>query len=175
MLCLVTSVAAPLQAADETELEYRVKAAYLFQFGKFVQWPAAAFSSADSALVLCVVGEDRFGSLLDDTVKAKTVDGHPVQVQRVTRNATLRSCHILFVSGPETKSLGMILDKTRGAPVLLVGEAPEFARQGGIVNFVVEQNRVLFEVNPGAAERSQLHISSKLLSLARIVREGGTR
>jgi hypothetical protein len=180
-LCAIGAAGTHAQAAGaaadagDAALEYRVKAAYLYQFGKFVEWPAAAFPSPTATLTLCVVGDDPFGPVLDDTVRSKTIAGHAISVVRVSARADLHACHILFLSADQSSALAQIVERTAGSPVLIVGEAPDFARRGGAVNFVLQQNRVLFEVNPRAAARGGLRISSKLLSLARIVADGDVK
>jgi hypothetical protein len=155
--------------------EYQVKAAFLYNFGKFVDWPADSFSSPSAAFTLCVVGADPFGEILDRTVQGKVINGHPVSALRLTRHDDLRVCHIVYISPSERKAIEEILDQLRGVSVLTVGETEGLTERGGMVNFVVEDNRVRFEANPLAAERSRLRISSKLLALARVVQTGEHR
>lgn len=145
--------------------EYEVKAAFLFNFAKFIEWPAPP----PNAIELCVVGDDPFGSKLEDTVSGKTINGQPIVVRRLKAGDNPRNCQIAFIgaSDRETRS---ILDLLRGASTLTVGESPNFAKQGGMINFVLKDNRVQFEINVDAAEQAHLKISSKLLILARIVR-----
>jgi hypothetical protein len=161
--------AGPLAA--EADLEYPVKAAFLFNFTKFVDWPADAFAGEKSPLNLCVYGGDPFGKALDDLVANETVGGRPIAVRRVGRGADLKACHVLFLSRAERERQAEVLADLRGAPVLTVGETDRFLADGGLVNFFLEANRVRFAVDLGAVERSRLKISSKLLRLARVTPE----
>lgn len=150
--------------------EYEVKAAFLFNFAKFVEWPPEAFANASEPVRLCVFGdEDPFDHSLERVVEGKTANGRPMQVVHVHSTKDLKGCHILFISWMEEKQTDALLRTTRGAGILTVGETDNFARDGGVINFVLQQNRVAFEINVDAAEQNNLKISSKLLSLARIV------
>lgn len=147
--------------------EYELKAAFLFNFAKFVEWP----DPASGPLRVCIVGDDPFGNKLEDTVRGKEISGQPIEIRRLNREDNPRGCQIAFIgaSGRDARS---VLDTLGGASTLTVGESPNFAKQGGIINFVLEDNKVHFEINVDAAERARLRISSKLLSLAKIVRNG---
>jgi hypothetical protein len=147
--------------------EYQVKAAYLYNFAKLVDWPAPA----NGPVVIAVFGRDPFGDVLDRTVQGKTIDGRPLVVERLSNLEQLKGCHILFVSAAEKKRLGAILSAVRGEPVLTVGEFEGFLDAGGKVNFTVEQNRIRFDVNLSAARQVGLRISARVLNLARLVRE----
>jgi hypothetical protein len=153
----------------QTVSEYQAKALYLYNFAKFVEWPAEAFPNAAAPLHLCVFRENPFGSNLEQIVEGKIIGGHPVTVVTVQNTDEVRSCHILFVSGSQTRQSIQILAVLRPACVLTVGESEGFVQQGGIINFVLKDDRVQFEVNQKAAEQSRLSISSRLLSLARLV------
>jgi hypothetical protein len=162
----VTGIPESIASADGPS-EYQVKAAFLYNFAKFVEWP----SPPQTAIELCVVGEDPFGKILEDTVQGKTINGQPMVVRRLKAGEVPRNCQIAFVNAPEREARS-ILDALRGAHTLTVGESPSFAQDGGIINFVLKDNRVQFEINIDAAEQARLKISSKLLSLAKIVRNG---
>ena len=157
------------RAQTEPPSEYQVKAAFLYNFVKFVEWPVDTFADPGAPFVLGVLGEDPFGSVLEQTLKGKTVNGRALVIRGVKQGKDLRTCHILFVSSSEIRHLDQILESLKGSSVLTVGEMERFAQSGGAVNFVLEQNRVRFEINPEAAARARLRISSKLLALARIV------
>jgi len=144
--------------------EYEVKAAFLYNFAKFVEWP----DPASGPIRLCVVGDDPFGNNLEETVRGKTISGQPIEIKRLNRGDNPRSCQIAFISASE-RPLRAVLDLLQGASTLTVGESPNFAKDGGMINFVLEDKRVHFEINPAAAQREGLRISSKLLNLARIV------
>ncbi len=153
--------------------EYQVKAVFLLNFAKFVEWPNNSPGDAHDPASLCIVGDDPFGAILNQTVRGKAVNGHELAVKRFKRGEDARGCQIVFISSSETKRLHGILESLKGTSVLTVGETEGFAQRGGIINFVLEDNRVHFEVNVEAAERAGLRISSKLLSLAKIVKDEG--
>ncbi len=157
----------PRARAQAPPTEYEIKAAFLYNFAKFVEWPADAFSDSHAPIVLGIVGEDPFGTALDGMVFGKTVNGRGVQVKRLSISPDLRTCHILFISSSEKKNLARILAHLKGSGVLTVGEMDRFVQSGGAVNFLLEDNKVRFEINVDAAAR--LKISSKLLALARTV------
>jgi hypothetical protein len=150
--------------------EYEVKAAFLYNFLRFTEWPPDTLPAAGAPLVVCALGDDPFEGGLETAFQGKVVQGHPVEVRRVRTGADGRACQAVFVSASERGRLRQILESLRGSPVLTVGEVEGFARAGGIVNFVVEEGRVRFEVNPDAAARARLRLSSRVLNLARIVR-----
>ena len=153
--------------------EREVKAVFLFNFVHFVEWPAAAFDNPQSPVVICVLGEDPFGELLDEVVKGEAVGSRPLMVERFRRLEDIRDCHVLFISGSETPNQERILTALRATPTLTVGETAGFATRGGMIRFLTEQNRVRLEVNVAAAKAVGLTISSNLLRPARIVGEGG--
>jgi len=159
-----------IQAQAQGSSEYAVKAAFLYNFAKFVEWPPGVFGNDGAPLVVGVVGDDPFGSALDQTIRGKSANGRQLIIRRFSWGQNLRECHILFISSSERKRLSQILDSLRGAGVLTVGETDHFNQQGGIINFVIEKGKVRFEINAGAAESSHLKLSSKLLALAKSVR-----
>jgi len=160
-------------ARGQSASEYHVKALFLYNFAKFVDWPADASGGPQDGIALCVVGDDPFGSVLDETLKGKTINGQEMVVKRFRRAQDARACQIVFIASSEKNHLRLILESLKGARVLTVGETEGFAQFGGVINFTLEENRVRFEVNVDAADRAGLKISSKLLSLARIVKDGG--
>jgi hypothetical protein len=151
--------------------EYEVKAAFLYNFARFVEWPRDA-PGEDGAFVVTVLGRDPFGSVLDDTLRGKTIDGKRVVVRRALRSEDVGRSHILFISDSEKDRLPEILKGLDAAPVLTVGEMSQFAERGGVIRFKLDQERIRLEINVAAAERSRLKISSQLLKLARIVGPG---
>lgn len=151
--------------------EYQVKAAFLYNFAKFVEWPPDAARDSSDPITICIIGQDPFGTVLDEVVRGKTVSGHRLVIRRSKPGQSWKGCQIAFISFSEGKDLPSILESSKRSGVLTVGETEGFAQRGGMINFVVEQERVHFEVNVEAAERAGLKISSKLLSLAKIVRE----
>jgi len=149
--------------------EYEVKAAFLFNFAQFVEWPDDAFDDSRSSIVIGILGDDPFGSIIEKTVAGKTVREKKFVIKRFQRVADVERCHILFVSSSEEVRLTDILDAVRSSSVLTVGEMERFAERGGIVNLTKEQNKIRLEINVEAAERAGLKISSKLLKLAKVV------
>jgi hypothetical protein len=150
--------------------EYAIKAAYLHNFSSYVQWPAGAFPTSDAPLVIGVLGTDPFGEVLNEIARTKKVGGRPIVVKQFASMAAYAPCHVLFVaSSTSPQEQAAAIRKAHGSPVLLVGENPGFAEQGGAIDFFIEQNKVRFEINLDVAKRQQLKISSKLLGLAKIV------
>ena len=176
---LVASTAPGAYAQDaSTSSEYLVKAGFIYNFANLVQWPSTAFSQPDSPIVIAILGEDHFGTTLDRVLQGKKVNGRPFVVKRLkTINellnsvAELKDCQILFVSSSEITHLSEAIQIVRGIPVLTIGESPGFAKRGGIINLVLEDNKVRFEVNVDAAKQADLNISSRLLALAKIVQD----
>lgn len=149
--------------------EYQIKAVFLYNFAKFVDWPTEAFPTSTAPIQLCLLRDNPFGSDLQQVVEGKAIAGHPVTITVVTSERQARSCHILFISATQSKQAKQLLDGLRGASVLTVGETEGFAREGGIINFVLADERVRFEVNHKAAGQARLSISSKLLVVAKLV------
>lgn len=146
--------------------EYQVKAAFIFNFAKFVEWPATAFASEQSPLYIGVLGDNPFGPDLERLIRDKTMNGHSL-VLRVCRTVEEgKKCHILFISSSEKERLSEIFKNLRGANVLTVGETDGFTETGGIVNFVAEGNKIRFQINDVHARGAGLKMSAKLLSLA---------
>jgi hypothetical protein len=155
-------------AAAQTVDEYQVKGAFVFNFAKFIQWPPQAFKTPTDPLVICVLGKDRIANVLRELVSGSSIDGRSAVVRQLSGGQAACGCHILFVSSSENKRFRSALGTS--ASILIVGETPGFAANGGIINFKLEGGKVRFEINAAAAEREQFHISSKLLSLAQIVK-----
>jgi hypothetical protein len=167
---LAVSAAARAQSDVPTApvpTEYEVKAAFLYNFARFVEWPAEA--SRPEPFVIAVLGRDPFGSVLDETVAGKTVGGRPIQVRRATRVDEVRDAQIVFVSASEAPNVPTILKALEKPGVLTVGDLDGFAERGGAINFTVQSRRVRFEINPGSAEQAHLKMSSQLLKLATLV------
>jgi hypothetical protein len=161
LVALLTLSSLPCRAQDGADhLEYQVKAAFLFNFLKFVEWPANA---GESAWVIGILGHDPFGDMLDQTVRGKLVNGRPIQVRRYTHAADAKDCNILFIGHVDFGHAGVPTQPG----LLTVGEAPGFLKGGGIINFYIEDNRVHFEIRPEVARSSGLRVSSQLLKLGR--------
>lgn len=170
LLALAPLTAAPAFAdADEDLLELKVKAAFLFNFAKFVTWPAGAFAGPYSPILICVLEPDPFGQILDDTVRGKTVNDRELVVRRSARPADLKACHIVYTGERDPSHIGTDFAAFQGHPALTVHEGSE-ALPDGAVRFVLDNRRVRFEINTAATDREGLQLSSKLLSLSAVVR-----
>ena len=166
-LCFLAVVA---QAQSATE--YQVKAAFLFNFARFVEWPAEAFPTADAPLQICILGQDPFGADFEQMIVDKSVNGHRMEIAHPEGVPQARACHILFIAFSEKPRLREILQGLRGTSVLTVGEVPGFVQMGGIINFVLDDNRVRFEINQRAAQIVRLKLSARLLTVAKLVLTG---
>ena len=167
-LLFAYDVTAPAARAAVTENE--VKAVYLFNLAQFVTWPSTAFASPDSPLRICVVGGDAFSAVLEKTVENEAAAGHPLVVDSIRSLEMLQDCHIAFVPGAQSDS-DAVLRATAGRAVLTVGEAASFLDAGGIVRFVVAGGRVRFDINARPAAAAGLAVSSRVLQVARYVRQ----
>jgi len=170
-LLLSTSPCGVAEAQSKVATEYEVKAAFLYNFAKFIEWPESSFHDPQSPLTICVLGSDPFGRTLDDALQGKTIGNRPVALERFKNPAQARQCHIAFVSSSEARRLPEIEDQLRGASVLLVGESDGFAEAGGVLQFALQDNRMRFVINTDAAQRADLKVSSKLLALAEVVHD----
>lgn len=172
LLVLLSALsAADLRAQQTRPTESQVKAAYLFNFGKFVRWPVPANGRVDS-LQICVLGRSSFGTVLDATVKDETIASQPVVARNIASMREADGCHILFVSMSEEARLGTILAGAKRSPVLTVSDIPHFAERGGMIGLVKQEDRIRFEVNVAPIEDSGLTVSSELLKVAlRVIRK----
>ena len=155
-----------LSAQTPTSPEYQVKAVFLFNFAQFVDWPQKAFPEAQTPLVIGVLGEDPFGTYLDETVRGEKVKDRPLVVQRYRRVGEIKTCHVLFISRAETDRLEQILASVKGRNILTVGDAEDFALRGGMIQLVTEKNKIRMRINLEAVKAAGLTISSKLLRVA---------
>lgn len=165
----VAGYAVAAHAETASSLEYRVKAVFLLNFAKFTQWPSEAFESDRSPIVICILGEDPFGAVMEETIKGETVDGRKLKIKRCKQPAEVAGCQILFLTGMNQDRMVQVLRTMEGSSVLTVGESGTFLEAGGVIAFVMEQNKVRFAINETASERAGVKISSKLLSLAATV------
>jgi hypothetical protein len=158
------------QASGQAPTEYEVKAAFLYNFGKFVEWPSDAFRDRDPALVLGILGTDPFGETLDRIVGAKQAQGRRIAIRRLKKLDEIKRCHILFVSASEEAQLAAIMRAINGAPVLTVSDMQRFTDRGGAIDLYLEQRKVRFNINLRATDRARLKMSSQLLKIAAAVR-----
>jgi hypothetical protein len=162
-----------LRPQESPSVEYQLKAAFLLNFARFVQWPSDAFASEKTVIRFCVFKHDPFGSALDEVIRGKSINDHAFVVKRTDDLAELQNCQLVFVSVREAKFLPEILASLKGVSALVVGEVEDFAEHGGAIEFFLENNKLRFAVNVDAIGRARLQASSKLLALARIVHDGG--
>jgi hypothetical protein len=165
---LFLSLSKDLSAQDLPAREYQIKAVFLYNFTQFVQWPESAFSETASPLVIGILGEDPFGSYLDETVKGEVVNNHPLVIRRYEKLEDAKGCHVLFIGDDNKEDIRRTLQSLRTQPVLTVGDFDGFARMGGMVRFLTEKGRIRLRINVDAATEANLVISSKLLRLADI-------
>ena len=156
-------------SVNEDTIEYPLKLACLYNFTKFVEWPAGSYSGPGASLAICIVGDDPFNPKLEGELSTRSVEGHPVEVRTLKRKDSLSACHLVFVPFTEETQAARIVNGLKGSSTLTVGESEGFAEMGGIINLTVEGNMLHFEVNTLAADRAGLKISSKFLSMAKIV------
>lgn len=166
---LYLAAASSIRAQAGTSVEYQIKAAFLFNFAKFVDWPPDAFPSDKSPITLCVFRHDPFGSSLDEIIQGKTINNRAILARRTNELADLKPCQLVFVDKEADKGLSDVLNSLKGTSALVVGESEGFAERGGGIQFFLEDNKLRFAINVDAIQRARLNVSSKLLALARIV------
>lgn len=153
--------------------EYEVKAAFLYNFAKFAEWPPEAFSSEAGVLKICVLGQDPFGGYFDRLIAGKTINNRKLELEHISDIDHAKRCQILYVPSTE-KQQKQILQSLMGERVLTVGDSGGFAQSGGVINFLLQDSRVRFDINVDAVSRSGVKLSAKLLSLATIIRDDPT-
>jgi YfiR/HmsC-like len=171
--CLLIAVPG-LWAQYAKPTDYQVKAAYLYNFGRFVQWPAMASPAKGDSFNICVLGQDPFGSTLDSTLAGQKIAGKRVAARRISSPQDSGNCQILFLSSSEDARLSEIMKALDKSAVLTVSDMPQFSRRGGMIQFVAEGDRIRFEVNLAAAQNAGLSLSSELLQVAASVRRSAS-
>jgi hypothetical protein len=169
MAAVACAIFALCASAQSDLAEYEIKAAFLFNFTKFVEWPATSFADTKAPIVLGIIGKDPFGRSLDGLVEGQLVQGRGIIVRRERPGEYLRSSQIVFIESSEKDHVPQILASLQGLSVLTVSDIQGFAESGGIIQFVIEDDRVRFVVNLEAASKARLKINSKLLALARVI------
>lgn len=174
LLCLASGRV--VAQAPPAPREYEVKAAYLLNFTRYVEWPAEAFASAGAPVVIGVLGQDPFGPVLEQTLARRTIQGRRIELRVLDGVADAEGCHAVFVSWEEYRHDPGLIERLSRPGLLTVGERDEFVQRGGVLSFVLVGQTVRFAVNLGAGERAGLRISSRLLALATAVygRSAGT-
>ena len=170
---LVTGLFALLSPIASAESEGQVKAAFLFNFARYVEWPPAAFEGEAAAIRLCVIGESDFQQVVAETVSGRSVGSRQVAVEKVDGLDAAEACHLLFLDAGAVLSPSLVAERLGGHAVFTISDQPGFAADGGVANFIFVDQKIRFEINPSAARRAGLKISSSLLRLAKLVGEGG--
>jgi YfiR/HmsC-like len=176
-LALALCLASPLLGLEDESsriLEYRVKAAFLYNFARFVTWPSR-LESETGVVVIGILGPDPFGDLLESTVAGKTVSGRPFEVRRFSTAAEAADCHLVFITQSEKHSVEEAIAALHGTATLTVGESEGFVDQGGMIGFVIQDQAVRIDINLDAAREEGLEVSSQLLRVARTIRQTGRR
>ena len=168
-------VAVPcLRAQSLKPTDYDVKAAYLYNFGRFVEWPANVASAQNDSFTVCVLGQDPFGQVLDGALAGETIAGKRVAAKRISNLQESANCQILFLTSGEEARLNTIIKALNKQAVLTVSDMPQFSQRGGMIQFVLEGKRVRFEVNLAAVQHAGLTLSSELLKVATTVRRNSS-
>jgi hypothetical protein len=168
LIIAIAAVAAPATPAGPTATEFEVKAAYLYNFGRFITWPAS--SPPTDAFTICVLGRDPFGDVLDNLLKGEKIQGKPLLARRIGSAEDASSCRVVYISASEQKRLRPILAGLQKNSALTVSDIPGFVNAGGIIEFVSDGGRIRFQVNLAAAQRQGLSLSSELLKVATSVK-----
>jgi hypothetical protein len=173
-LCLGLGSPAACGEADDPTTEFRVKAACLFKFTPFIEWPEAAFPDPKAPFIVAILGKDPFGPILEETFKGKSVGNHPIELRRYKDLKELKPCHMLYVSESEKENLEAVAKATKDMGAVTASDIETFTRKAGAIRFLIAENKVRFEINLDAAKRAKVTISSKLLKIAvKVVRDEG--
>jgi len=162
----------PLQAQSTPPLEYQLKAVFLFNFTQFVDWPSTAFDTDQSPLVIGILGENPFGSYLEETVTGEKINKHAVVVRYYQNAEDAKNCQLLFINLPDTKKRKQAIEALKGKNILTVSDATGFSTEGGMIRFFTRNNKINLQINIEASKASELVFSSKLLRLADIYKSG---
>jgi YfiR/HmsC-like len=169
LLCILLAVSGERSGAQSNLEEYQVKAAFLYHFAQLVDWPADALTGDGNSLFLCTLGEDPFQGVLEGTIAGKAIGSRVIRVRHLKQPEEMHSCQIVFLGKSQSKRIPMLLEDLHAAPVLTVGETAGFLGAGGMVCFLLEENKIRFAINLEAAEAARLEIGSRLLVLAQSV------
>jgi hypothetical protein len=159
-----------LTSFGEAFPEYKVKAAYLYNFARFVEWPKSAFASSDAPLIVGIIGSDPFGESLDETFREKAIQGRSVQILRLVNDSGLEKVNLLFIGKSEKDRVAAILAKVEGVPVLTVSELDDFTKVGGMIQLRVTDQQVAFDLNQRATKKVGLIPSVQMIKIAKNVR-----
>lgn len=167
---LLTVLMAPLQAAAPSQGEYALKSVFLYNFCRFIDWPESAFASPNEPLIIGIIGDDPFGSLLNEAVEGEKYHNRPIRIDHFRSPGDIKRCHLLFVSTSEGARVDQVLAAVAGKSVVTVGETEDFLDRGGMIALTAERNRVRLRINAAALHSANLAVSSKLLRVAEIKR-----
>jgi len=171
LLSAVTALmSALLLVQGQRASEHQLKAVFLFNFAQFVEWPAVAAQDPRTPLLIGILGDDPFGPFLDETVRGEHLGLRPIEVRRYSELKDIAGCNILFISRSETERVGPIFAALQHRAILTVSDGEDFAKRGGMIQFVNDKNRIRLRINLEAAQAANVTISSKLLRVAEIVR-----
>lgn len=171
-LALAIRMDRSVQLSAQTVEDSRVKAAYLYNFAKFVEWPPKAFRSPEDPTVICVVGDERTSDVLESGLSGKRAGGKLVEARRPDSSSGIRSCHVLFIGFSDKQRITQLLKQLQGASVLTVGQSDQFLALGGMINLALKDSRIELEIDPDASSAAGLKISSRLLMVGRLVKAG---
>jgi hypothetical protein len=157
-------------SAQVVTREYQVKAAFLFNFTQFVEWPAQSFTAPQTPAVIGILGKDPFGNYLEETIVGESINKHPLIIRHFNNVDEITNCQILFIDISDKNQLHLIIEKLKGKNILTVSDANEFAKLGGMVRFYIKDDKINIQINYDAAKKENLVISSKLLKLVEIVK-----
>ena len=169
IICLLLSGWMVSAGGAKSVGEYQVKAVFLYNFTKFVNWPTNADTSTNTPFVIGIVGEDPFGTTLDDAVRGEQMQNRPIVIRRFRSDEAIGNCQVLFIARSEKDRLGEVLEQMKGRATLIVADTVRAAEHGCMINLLLAQGSVKMEINQSLVEAAGLQVSSKLLSLARIV------
>lgn len=167
LVLAMLSAPAPARAIAADAPDIAVKAAFLYNFVKFAEWPALP---AAAPIVVCIVGDDGIAAAVAETVRGQNIGGHALEVSRSRDSTAWRGCHLLFVGDREIKQFAAAKGGIKGQPVLTVSDGKGFARAGGVIELFIEDGRMRFAINLDVMEQTGVHLSSRLLGLAKVVR-----
>ena len=168
LAALAPSLASAQPQRPEAKSEYALKSVFLYNFCRFIDWPKSAFASPKEPIVIGIIGEDPFGSLLKEAVDGETSHGRTIQIEHYRKPDAIGHCHLLFVSRSETGRMDQILAAVAGKSVVTVGETDAFLDRGGMIALTADRNRVRLHINPGMLKAASLDVSSKLLRVAEV-------
>ena len=168
-VCFILSLAPHARPQTQMPDEYQIKAAFLYNFAKFIEWPNDSSMQRNEPFIIGLFGEDPFNAILSKKIRGRTIQGHSIMVQRFYKVKEIRACQVLFINSSEKKRFKEILRHINRSPILTVADVDDFSAIGGMINFIIVKNKIRFEINPQAAEKNGLKISSRLLKLAKIV------